>query len=135
MAVRILVVEDMEAIRSAIVRYFVGRGCHADSATTVHEARLCILRGDYDVVITDLRLDGGDAETDGFAIARFARFTSPKTRIVILTAYGSPCLEEEARRIGIERLLPKPQPLVELWALVQELAGQAPLVRTTDGTR
>lgn len=130
MAARILVVEDIEAIRLAIVQYFVARGCHADGANTIDEAQLLLLKGSYDVVISDLRLDGIDAEADGLVIARTVRLTAPKTRIVILTAYGSPTAEEQARQIGIDRFLLKPQPLLELWRLVQELTGQPPIART-----
>lgn len=59
----------------------------------------------------------------GLALARSIHQRSPATRVVLLTAYGSSRVEEEARRLGVESLLAKPQPLPALERHLAELVG------------
>jgi ActR/RegA family two-component response regulator len=47
----------------------------------------------------------------GLHIVRMVHERSPETRIVILTAYGSSEIEDEARLLGADAFLRKPQPL------------------------
>jgi FixJ family two-component response regulator len=58
----------------------------------------------YDVLITDLRLGG----IDGLDVAGIVRIAAPTTRVVLITAYGSPEVEARARACGVFRLLSKP---------------------------
>lgn len=118
----------MEPIRSAIERYFAGRGYAVDGATTRQAAKHLVLANRYDILMTDLRLGAFESETDGLEVARFARHMSPTVRIIVLTAYGSSAVEEYALRSGVDRFLAKPYPLRELWQLVEELLQEAPSV-------
>jgi len=51
------------------------------------------------------------------------RSDQPATRTMILTAYGSPEVEEHARRIGIDAFVHKPERLKRVAELVQRLAS------------
>jgi CheY-like chemotaxis protein len=44
---------------------------------------------------------------------------------VLLTAYGSPEIEAEARRLGVDSFLHKPKPLTEVAEVVAGLLGRA----------
>ncbi|HEX3253302.1 MAG TPA: response regulator, partial [Pyrinomonadaceae bacterium] len=51
---------------------------------------------------------------------------NPQTRIIILTAYGSPEVEDEARRCGADAFLRKPKPLSQVAQVVQGLIESPP---------
>lgn len=117
---RLLVVDDVDAILFAMRSYFRRGGHVVDTTGDRAEAKRMVVESLYDVAITDLRLGGAD-EVDGLDLAHFIRNASPSTRVVVLTAYGSPELEDRAARLGVERFLAKPQPLADLAELVRSL--------------
>jgi DNA-binding NarL/FixJ family response regulator len=63
---------------------------------------------------------------EGLAIAAHVREHCPRTRVVILTAYGSPATETEARALGVDAFIHKPKPLAELARVVERLVGRVP---------
>ena len=69
-------------------------------------------------MITDLRFSGPSGK-EGLAIVRSARTHNPGAPVVVMTGYGSPDAEAEARRLGVDAFVPKPVPLWELARLVQ----------------
>jgi ActR/RegA family two-component response regulator len=58
---------------------------------------------------------------DGLGMIKLIREHNPQTRIVILTAYGSAEIEDEARRCGADAFLRKPKPLSQVAQVVQGL--------------
>jgi len=118
---RILVVDDEEAIRFAVGEYFTTAGYLVDVASELADARALLDRTMYAVVIADLRLSE-PAGTEGLEVVSYARERCPATRIIVFTAYGSPAMEREARRRGVDAFLQKPQPLPEIARIVSDLA-------------
>ena len=57
---------------------------------------------------------------------KLIRAHNPQTRIVILTAYGSAEVEDEARRCGADAFLRKPKPLSQVAQVVQGLIESPP---------
>lgn len=122
---RILIVDDEQSILFAVRDYFGAHGLAVDCAQDVEEARGFMERNPYGVVIADLRLTGiGD--TQGLDLVRCVRRRWPATRIIILTAYGSPAIEAEARRQGVDAFLNKPMPLPAVARIVVDLLGMPP---------
>lgn len=121
---RMLVVDDEPTITFAIRRYFGGRGMRVDAAADADSALALLARDAYQVAIVDLRLSG-QGDTQGFEVLEQARRSHPETKLVLLTAYGSPSLEREARRRGADAVLRKPIPLSELAEHVARLVGPA----------
>ena len=93
--------------------YFSQHGFIVDTACDPTEAEKLIESADYDVVIQDLRLGIG-RNADGIEIIKLVHQRSPKTRIVVLTSYGSSQNEAEARRHGADAFLHKPKPLSQV---------------------
>jgi two-component system, NtrC family, response regulator PilR len=117
---RLLVVEDETAILHALELYFRNQGFEVDTATEREEAESLLSRQPYGVVIADLRL--GDSEgTEGLEVISAVRRCSPKTRTILLTAYGSSEVELEAKRRGVDVLLHKPQPLSAIASVIDSL--------------
>lgn len=119
---RILVVDDEPPVRFALSDYFTTKGCKVDTVGNVEEAKTLIESCEYAVVIADACLTPGYG-SEGLKIISLVRQQSPDTRVIVLTAHGSPEIEGEARRLGAHAFLPKPKPLSELARLVFGLAG------------
>ena len=116
----LLVVDDEESICFSMSEYFSQHGFKVDTAREVEEAEGLIKATEYKVIIQDLRL-GLARRHDGIEIIRLVHKRNPDTRIVVLTSYGSPEAEEEARRAGADAFLRKPKPLSQVAQVVQGL--------------
>ena len=121
MTTRLLIADDESAIRFSMKEYFEDLGYEVDCASGGDEAHRLLDIGGYDVVIADLWL-GAHGVEDGLGLMRSVRSRFPATRTMILTAYGSPEVEEHARRIGVDAFLNKPERLKRLAEIVQRLA-------------
>jgi DNA-binding NtrC family response regulator len=122
---RLLVVDDEESICFSMSEYFSLQGYKVDTASEVEEAEKLLGVTDYKVVIQDLRLTM-TRNQDGLDMIRLVREHNPQARIIVLTAYGSPEIEEEARRCGADAFLRKPKPLSQVAQIVQGLLESPP---------
>jgi DNA-binding NtrC family response regulator len=126
----LLVVDDEESICFSMSEYFSQHGYKVDTAREMEEAEGLIKEIDYKVIIQDLRL-GIARHPDGIEIIKLVHKRSPDTRIVVLTSYGSPEVEAEARRAGADAFLRKPKPLSQVAQVVQGLI-ESPRTRTIE---
>lgn len=122
---RILVVDDEEAVVFAVTQYFQQYGYEVDGARHTLDAKALLRAVDYPLVITDLRLTGAQS-TEGLEIIRYARDRCPRARVILMTAHGSPEIEREAQRLGVDVILHKPTRLPEVAQVVFGLLGSAP---------
>ena len=121
---RMLVIDDEEPILFAMREYFESVGFEVDCAARLEEAESLLASRRHAALIADLRLTTA-GRSEGLALVAHARSASPATQIVLLTAYGSPEIEREAKRLGVGAFLHKPQPLAEIARIVRGLI-QAP---------
>jgi len=126
---KLLVVDDEESICFSMSEYFSQHGFKVDTAREIEEAEGLIKETDYQVIIQDLRL-GLARRPDGIEIIKLVHKRNPDTRIVVLTSYGSPEAEAEARRAGADAFLRKPKPLSQVAQVVQGLI-ESPRTSTT----
>ncbi|HJP94194.1 MAG TPA: response regulator [Pyrinomonadaceae bacterium] len=122
---RLLVVDDEESICFSMSEYFSLHGYKVDTASEVEEAEKLLDATNYKVVIQDLRLTMTNND-DGLEMIRLIRKHNPQTRIIVLTAYGSAEIEDEARRCGADAFLRKPKPLSQVAQIVQGLIESPP---------
>ena len=125
----LLVVDDEESICFSMSEYFSQRGFKVDTAREKEEAEGLINETEYRVIIQDLRL-GLEKRAEGIEIIKLVHKRNPNTRIVVLTSYGSPEAEEEARSAGADAFLRKPKPLSQVAQVVQGLI-ESPRARAT----
>lgn len=90
---------------------------HVDCARSVPEAHAALEGEPYSVIVADLRLSPTEA-IGGLEVIGRVRREFPGTRTLLLTAYGSSQVEDEARRLGVDAVLHKPQPLADLVKIV-----------------
>lgn len=117
---RLLVVEDEPTVQKALAKYFAAAGFQVFCARELEEAEALLVTDPYDVVIADLRLTWSYA-AEGLEILRFVRRHSRRTRVVILSAYGSPELQQSAHALGAEAFFQKPTALPEIAETVHRL--------------
>ena len=117
---RILIVDDEESICFSMSEYFEHHGFYVDTARDLDDAEKLIKSTDYKVVIQDLRL-GVNKSSDGLQIIKMLHEFQPDARIIVLTAYGSAEMEDEALRCGADAFLRKPKPLSQVAQVVQGL--------------
>lgn len=117
---RLLVVDDEPPIVVAISQYFENLGFAVDITGELEEAEALIACRNYTVVLTDLHLRSISG-LEGLELLTFTRCKSPSTRVVLLTAYGSTEIEEQAHRLGVDAFLHKPQPLEKVADIVLRL--------------
>jgi DNA-binding NtrC family response regulator len=122
---RLLVVDDEEAICFSMSEYFSLHGYEVDTAREMEEAEKLLGITEYKVVIQDLRLSLTNS-SDGLEMIRSIRAHNPQTRIIVLTAYGSAEVEDEARRCGADAFLRKPKPLSQVAQVVAGLIEAPP---------
>ena len=87
-------------------------------------ARLADAEPGFDLVLTDLRLPGAD----GLAVLEAALARDPRTRVLVMTAYGSVETAVEAMRRGAFDFLEKPVDLDQLEVRVQRAAEHRALL-------
>lgn len=116
--VRLLVVDDDDAIRRAYEAHFSAAGFQVDCASTLQEAAERLGSRPYDAVIADVCLSG-DVEAEGMSIAAHLRQAAHTPRVVVLTAYGAPDKAVAAAQLGVDAFLHKPVSLLWLERLLR----------------
>ena len=82
---RLLVVDDEESLRITTAAIFEKEGYVVDTASTGDEAIALLQKLDYDLVLTDLHMEGGD----GLSVLSQIRKQKPLTISVVLTGFAS----------------------------------------------
>lgn len=120
---KILIVDDEEMIVLAMRRYFEGLGYSVDSAHELEEAQALLANRRYNLVIADLRLTGiGGVE--GLQIVSDIHQRCADTRVVLLSAYGTPEIERESYNRGADAFLHKPKSMMEIASVAVNLMEQ-----------
>lgn len=123
--VRILVVEDEEAIRTGLIDVLVYHGYQVDAAVTGADGLRMALGGTYDLVLLDIMLPG----MDGYAVCNGIREVDRQLAIIMLTAKTSDEEIIEGLRLGADDYVGKPFSVQQLMLRVE-----AVLRRTTVAT-
>jgi len=102
--IRVLIVEDEEAIRAGLIDVLVFHGYETDSAATGPEGLQKALTGQFDLILLDVMLPG----MDGYAICEKIRAVDRDQPIIMLTAKSS---DEEiiaGLKLGADDYVSKP---------------------------
>lgn len=116
-ATRVLVVDDEPLVRWSIAETLRAHGCDIVEAADAHAA-LDVVRDsatEPDAVLLDLKLP----DNDDLTLLNSVRRILPKVPIILMTAFGTPELLDEARRLGVFTVLDKPFELDELDVLIE----------------
>jgi CheY-like chemotaxis protein len=118
---QILLVEDEPGIQLAIRGLLRRDGYEVQVASTGKEALEALEGEGYDLVLTDLSLADG---VSGLDVARRARDTDPSIPVILITAYGSDAIANEAEAAGVRDYVPKPFDNQEVRDVVRRALGR-----------
>ncbi len=119
---RILIVDDSAGVLRPLQRalsLLPDGGYLVETAESASAALAQINAAHFSLVISDLRLP----DMDGLALLEQVIQTTPEVRAVLITAFGSPQVEQRARQLGIV-YLPKPFRLHDLARIVRHLLSE-----------
>lgn len=118
MATRVLLVEDDTVTRRNIATYLRRSQFEVEEASNGEEAvRLITSIDEYDLVISDLRMPG---MANGIDVIAFQQRVSPGTACILITAFGSDQLQQQAHTLGVV-YLEKPLSLPDLLSTITNL--------------
>jgi len=112
----ILLVEDEANARKVLMLGLEGRGHNVFEADGPGQAGEQLEARGFDVILTDLRMDGYDA---GLEVVRMAANLCPNAKTLLLTAYASAETAVEAMKLGAYDYLTKPVSAEELGQAIE----------------
>jgi two-component system, OmpR family, alkaline phosphatase synthesis response regulator PhoP len=129
---RLLLVEDEPGLVMTLTDRLAAEGYDVDSAMTAPTGLLKARTGDFDIILLDVMLPGGN----GFDVCRELRQHNVTTPILMLTARGQIVDKVVGLKLGADDYLVKPFEMAELLARVEALLRRsaAPAVATTTAT-
>jgi DNA-binding NtrC family response regulator len=116
---RVLVVDDEALIRWSLAQMLGDQGLVVEQAASGAEAVAAVVAADgrFDVVLLDFRLpDSADLQL----LARL-RQLMPKSAVILMTAFSTPDVAQQALELGAVRVVGKPFEMGEIVRLVQQV--------------
>jgi two-component system OmpR family response regulator len=127
--VRILVVEDSAKMAALLSKGLEREGYAVDVAGSGQDAVWMAAENEYDVIMLDIILEGGESLLDGFTVCRQIRTADCRTPVLMVTARESVTDRVRGLDIGADDYLVKPFSLPELLARVRALIRRGPVER------
>ncbi len=110
----VLLVDDEPGLRTGLKANFLRHGWQVETAEGVADATRILARKDFDLVITDVRMRDGD----GFEVMKHVQEESPRTAVILLTAFGNVADAVSSMKNGACDYLTKPVPFDQLQSAV-----------------
>src|SRR5262245_11452805 len=129
--IRVLVVDDEEQHAQAVAESLERIGYECDVANSGPEGARKIENEDFDVIITDLKMES----VDGLAVLRKAKIEMPEAEVVLITGHGDIKTAVAAMQQGAATYLTKPVDIHELRAVVDKAAQRQRLARVNQELR
>lgn len=120
----ILVVDDEKNVRTSVAIALRREGHDVEIVASGEEALAVVHDQPFDVVLTDIRLEG----MSGLELLQTMRRDAPETEVVVMTAFGSIENAVEAMQLGAHNYLRKPFEAPELVGVVAKALEHRSLV-------
>src|SRR4051812_31585808 len=124
---RLLVVDDEQSMRVMLEARLSKAGHAVEVAPDVPGVDRALSDGEFDVVITDLRMRSGK---DGLTVVRKVKSAQAEAEVILMTAFGSDDVRRQALELGAYGYVEKSPTLAsELIALVKAAVHKRELAR------
>ena len=123
--IRILIVEDEEAIRTGLIDVLVFHGYETDSAATGPDGLQKALTGRFDLILLDVMLPG----MDGYAICEKIRTVDRDQPIIMLTAKSTDEEIIEGLKLGADDYVSKPFSIQQLVLRIEAVLRRSQIVQ------
>jgi two-component system, NtrC family, response regulator AtoC len=107
---QVLIVDDDQSMVETLTKAMTRRGFTVTWKTSAHEALQLLDEQDFDVVVTDLHMEG----MNGFEFCERVTANRPDVPVVMITAFGSLDSAVSAIRVGAYDFITKPFDVEEL---------------------
>lgn len=114
--IRILVVDDEAELRNQLAWAARSEGREVLIAESGEQAVTLIQQHDFDVVITDLKMETDDT---GLYVLNTAKQKDIDTQVIVVTAYGTPEISVKTMRYGAFDYLERNSPGTEFLAMLR----------------
>src|SRR4030067_934237 len=121
----ILVVDDEPSMRTTLSILLKREGYRVSQASGGVEAIKMLAPGEYDMLLTDLKMEG----MDGIELLRHIKAVDPQAEVLIFTAYGTIASAVEAMKLGAYDYIGKPFDEEELLLKVARALERKALVK------
>lgn len=126
---KILVVDDEPTILMTLSHVLSGKGTIVITSSRIEEAEEALSRYTFDLVIADIRLSGMYG-IEGLELLSYVEEVSPSTKVIIMTAYGSDEMKDEAYKRGAYHYYEKPIDIGDLVSKIESLGIKLPQARS-----
>ncbi len=116
---RILVLDDEPIVGKRLRPALAKAGHEVDVVATGAEALAAIDERRYDIVVTDIRMEG----VDGLDVLRHVRARSPRTLVIMITGFATVDVARDALTTGAFDFIAKPFKLDDLRAAILRAAA------------
>lgn len=117
---RVLVVDDEESVRTLVAHALENAEYDVEAVEDGPTAVARLEDGDFDLLITDLKMPG----MDGLSVIREARRRDDHLPIVIITGHSTEASAIEAINLGVSGYLTKPFRMPRVLAVTARALGQ-----------
>jgi len=122
----VLIVDSQNVVEEFLHAFELEKeGYVVGAATTVREALDALEEREYDVILMELGLEGGQGVSRsghmaGVQIFEVVKEKYPNTKIIVITQYNNPDYERAAIELGAVSFLPKPVSVGQVKAAIKD---------------
>lgn len=117
---KILIVDDEPTILMTLSHLLSNKDTTVITSSRIEEAEEALSRYAFDLVIADIRLSGMEG-IEGLELLSFIKSKHAETEVIIMTAYGTDEIKEDAYRRGAFHYYEKPIDIAHLISKVKAL--------------
>jgi len=117
-----MIVDDEPIILMALSHLLRNKETTVITCSTIEKAEEALSKYIFDLVVADIRLSGIDG-IEGLELLSFIKEMHPSTEVIIMTAYDTNEIKEEAYKRGAFHYYEKPIDIKELRSRVQSLSN------------
>lgn len=128
---KLLLVDDDRQVLESMADWLRDQGYELDAAASYQDAAAKLGHKDYDLLISDIRMEGGD----GFKLLGHCRKNHPETTVILMTGYGTGDMAVDAINDGAFDFLTKPLIDEELEMAIERALSQRQVLQENDQLR
>src|SRR3989339_1711946 len=113
---KLLVIDDEQSVRYSFKKLLNTKECSISEASNAEEAVIAFRKDPPHLVILDIEMPG----KDGIQVLKELKQISPKTPVIIITAYGSGDRVIKAMKYGAYEYIEKPFDIPRLMVVIEE---------------
>ena len=125
-AKRILVVDDEKTILLSLAYALKSDGVDVITCNKAEWAEKALQNYYFDLVITDVRLSNTPDKNEGMQILELTKKNHPNSKVIVMTAFGSDDVKDQAKKLGADQYFDKPIDLDMLLQAIEKFGFTKP---------